>query len=142
MNGYQSASPGYLLGERVSITSSVQVTALGVIATSAEPATGVDGILALYDDVGGLPSALQAQTASTTIGPGDNLVPVVSPVSVAPGTYWIMSEYDATASVCVDDSVSNAIAYVAIGGYNVVPASLTNQVGESTVDFNYYVVGQ
>jgi hypothetical protein len=142
MTGNQSAYTGYLLGERVDIAAAIQVTALGVIATSAEPATGVDGIMALYDDVGGVPSALQAQTASTTIGPGDNLIPVESPASVAAGTYWIMAEYDATASVCVDASDSNPIAYVSIGGYEIVPATLANQQGVSSVDLNYYVVGQ
>jgi hypothetical protein len=142
MNGSQSAESGLLLGERVYIASAIQVTALGVIATSAEPTTGIDGILALYDDEGGLPLALQAQTASTTIGPGDNLIPVVSPVSVASGTYWIMSEYDVAASVCVDDSASNPIAYVAISAYDVVPALLTNPQVASSVDVNYYVVGQ
>jgi hypothetical protein len=140
MTGNQNFLPGYLLGERVYVANPVQLTALGVIATSAQPASGVHGIVALYDDVGGLPSALLAQTPSTTVKPGDNLIPVATPVSLAVGSYWIMAEYDASASICVDTSVSNPIAWVGVGGYGVVPASLSNQKAMSTVDFNYYLV--
>ncbi len=131
---------GGFVGERLFIDSNIQVTALGVIASPAEPTTGVHGIMALYDDVSGLPSSLLAATASTTIAPGGNVIPVESAASIDAGYYWIMAEYDANASICEDQSMGNATVYVE-AGYGGVPAVVTNPMASSEADFNYYVLG-
>ncbi len=139
INTYQVFTADYLLGERVTIDQDVQVTALGVIASPAEPTSGVHGILALYADVGGVPSRLIARTASTTLGPGDNLIPVTPAASVPMGNYWMMAEYDVAASICVDSAVSNPIAYISVS-YGALPATVTSSTASRTVDFNYYVL--
>jgi len=141
MNGAQTFTANYLLGERVYVDTAIQLTALGVIASPAEPTSGVDGILALYTDSGGLPVSLVARTATATIAPGNSLLPVEMPVALPVGNYWIMGEYDATPSICVDNSSSNPAAYIKLGGYGSVPPTLSNVQALSGIDFNYYVVG-
>jgi hypothetical protein len=136
----QAGEAGYLVGERLYIEDDIEVTALGVIGAATEPASGVHGIMGLYSDMGGLPYALMANTLSTTIGPGNNMIPVVSVASVSAGFYWIMAEYDATAFICGDDATDNPIAGLQ-AGYGGLPATITNPDASSTDDFNYYVLG-
>jgi hypothetical protein len=129
-----------LLGERLYIGDDIEVTALGVIASAAEPASGVHGIMALYGDTGGMPTGLMANTPSTTIGPGENVIPVVSTTSAPAGYYWIMAEYDGPASVCGDNATGNAIFYVQ-AGYQNVPVTITDATPAVGPDINYYVLG-
>jgi hypothetical protein len=129
-----------LLGERLYVNDDIEVTALGVIASPAEPTSGVHGILALYGDVGGQPSGLMANTPSTTIVPGENVIPVVSTASAPAGYYWIMAEYDGAASVCEDSATGNAIFYLQ-AGYGNVPVAITDATPAVGADINYYVVG-
>jgi hypothetical protein len=131
---------GYLLGELVYIATDIQVTALGVIASPAQPGSGVHGIMALYSNLGDSPSVLMANTATTTILPGNNLIPVTSTASVPAGDYWIMAEYDVNASICSDEAGSNPIAFVPVD-YGSVPSTITDPTIEGTVDFNYYILG-
>jgi hypothetical protein len=129
-----------LLGERLYVDDDIEVTALGVIASSAEPATGVQGVLALYGDSGGIPSGLLANTASTTIGPGGNVIPVVSSGSITAGYYWIMAEYDGDAAICEDSSMDNPLFNLE-AGYGAVPATIVSPMAADGADINYYVVG-
>ncbi len=136
--------PDYLLGELITVPTDITVTALGVIASPAEPTNGVEGIIALYTDAGGSPSARVAQTASTTIGPGDNLISVVSSVRVQAGSYWIVAEYTAATGAvpvpCVDTSMSNVIDYIPVS-YGSVPDPFGTPTIYMGKDINYYVVG-
>jgi hypothetical protein len=133
-------SGDYLLGELVYIADDIQVTALGVIAGPTQPTSGVHGIVALYSNMGVLPSALLAYTASATIAPGNNVIPVIGGPSVVAGDYWIMVEYDATASMCGDDAANNSIAFVPVT-YGTVPAAIADAAASSGPDLNYYVLG-
>ena len=81
-----------------------------------------------------------ANTATTTILPGNNLIPVTSTASVPAGDYWIMAEYDVNASICSDEAGSNPIAFVPVD-YGSVPSTITDPTIEGTVDFNYYILG-
>jgi hypothetical protein len=128
-----------LLGERLYIDDDIEATARGVIATLAEPASGVHGILALHADMGGLPSTLMVSTPSTTIGPGENAIAVVSTARVPAGYYWIMAEYDGPASVCEDNAMGNPIFYVQ-AGYGNVPATIADATPAVGADIHYYVV--
>jgi hypothetical protein len=136
----QEISPDYLLGEALYIADDIQVTALGVIGSPAEPTSGVQGVLALYTDVGGIPSALVAQTASTTIGPGVNVIPVVSTASAPAGRYWIMAEFDAIFFICEGGGVSDPVYYVPVT-YGSIPATITNPISSGGPSNNVYVVG-
>jgi hypothetical protein len=126
------------MGQQISISTAITVTALGVIGDTG----GASGILALYDNSGsgGKPGVLQAQTGSTAIAAGKNTIGV-TPKAIAAGTYWIMGEYNATCSICVDTSSSNTLDY-ATESYDTVPATFPTPTSFSSVDINYYVVGQ
>jgi hypothetical protein len=123
----------------ITISEDVTVTSLGVVAQSE---TGAQGILALYSNVGGAPSALLAQTISATINAGVNQISLTSSVDVPAGTYWIAGEYNETAAICIDDSNTNEIQIVGIASYGSVPSMFGDPMhtvfGENV---NYYVVG-
>jgi len=132
-------SANFLLGQSITIPQSITVTNLGVVGA----ATGGDAILALYTNVGGVPTALVAETttAGTPLEAGSNQILVTSPVNVAPGSYWIMGEYDATVSLCVDNATSETDDFIAVT-FGTVPSSF-GTVGTDTrvQNINYYVVG-
>jgi hypothetical protein len=132
----EAFGPGHLAGQMVTISESISVTNLGVVAAAG----GVQGILALYSDVAGSPSALLAETVSASIVAGNNQILVISQVSVSAGNYWIVGEYNAPASICVDGATSNVIDSVAIS-YGTVPATLGTPTTSTGADINYYVGG-
>jgi hypothetical protein len=136
-DGAQSFGAGILLGELITIPENVTLTSLGVVAV----ASGGDGILAIYSDVGGVPSALLGQTGSTPINAGNNEILLSSILSVAAGKYWVVGEYDTTVSLCVDASTANLIARTTVASYGTVPVTFGTATTLSSVDINYYVVG-
>jgi hypothetical protein len=121
----------------VTIPEGITVTNLGVVGA----ASGAQGILALYSDVGGAPSALLAETASTMISGGPNQILVTSVVPVTAGIYWIVGEYNAPASICVNNSTNNVIESVTIALYGTVPATFGTPTTMTGADINYYVGG-
>jgi hypothetical protein len=138
----QMVHPGFIGGEAVSVSAAVTLTALGVIGSPSMP-SGVSGILLLYTSVDNLPSAIVARTASTALPHGNSEIPVTAPVPLAPGTYWIMAEYQSTADVCIDSATSNTFVYASIPSYGTVPTTLPSAslTAQSYEDLNYYLVG-
>jgi hypothetical protein len=122
----------------VSLTSSVTVTGLGVFGNS--PTSGLHSIMALYSNVNGAPSALIASTGSTSIGAGNNVLPVSPPVLVPEGSYWIAAEYSAAASDCTDAATTNVIA-LTFTSFGTLPSPFGAPETVDSVDLNYYVVG-
>src|SRR5262249_48055782 len=92
-----SINANLLLAEKVTVTSTTTVTALGVFGNTP---SGEKGILALYSDSGGAPSGLLTYTSQATIVAGDNRLLVLSSVTLQPNTYWIAGVYNAGASIC------------------------------------------
>jgi hypothetical protein len=136
--GLNVFAAGHLLGQSITVSAEIALLSLGVVGQAA---TGAQGILALYSDVDGSPSALLAQTATTTINAGANVIPVTSPILVVAGNYWIVGEYSAAASLCVDSSTTNMLDAVAIPSYGTVPATFGTPTSQMSVDINYYVYG-
>jgi hypothetical protein len=130
---------GFLLGESVAIAAPITVTSLGVVGNAH--AGGFNGILALYTDFGGAPGGFVANTASTLVNPGSNVIPVVSPTQVPAGAYWIMAEYNGDPQICVDTATGNKIDYFAVG-FGAVPAVFPTANSNAGPDLNYFVVGQ
>jgi hypothetical protein len=133
-----SFSPGDLLGQPVTVAEVVTVNALGVFGN--QPASGVEGILALYSDLGGAPSALLAFTQSTDIVAGKNEIPLLTPTAVAAGAYWIVGQYSASASICTDNSTTNSVDFVAVT-YGALPNPFGAATALRSIDINYYLVG-
>jgi hypothetical protein len=127
-----------LIGQLVTITNPITLTGFGLFGN--QPAGGLQGVMALYSNVGGAPSALVALTAPTAIVDGNNVLPVLAPGAVAAGTYWIAAAYNATASICTATSSTNPLDFV-----NIAFPNLPNNFGaagsDGTAILNYYVIG-
>jgi hypothetical protein len=128
-----------LWAQRVIIPSTFTVTNLGMFGYQVT--STVHGIMALYTDVDGGPTSLVAQTASTTIQDGNNLIPVQSAATVQKGSFWIAGIFDgAGGPVCSDNSQSNILDYVT-QPYGSVPSTFGKPTQVLTPDVNFYVVG-
>jgi len=128
----------YLLGEEITISAQITVIALGAIIEIA----GTDMQLALYTNAAGEPGNLVVATPSTTAVAGTSEI-AVTHVVVAPGTYWIMGEYDGTGpSLWLDTCACNTIDYTSVtfpSTPNPFPTgSLSTYTGGH---IPYYVVG-
>jgi len=89
-----TASPGFLLGNPLTIDQPVTVSRFGLNS----PAGGSRVRLALYKDEGGVPGALVVGTPAVTLAKGPQEIPVpIKPV--AAGAYWLMVAYDVTTSL-------------------------------------------
>jgi hypothetical protein len=97
--------------------------------------------MALYTNVGGAPSALVASTSVATIVAGNNRLSVTPSVAIAAGTYWIVAEYNAVASICTDSSTSNTLDFVS-ASFDALPSTFgTPKSAMGTADLDYYVIG-
>jgi hypothetical protein len=131
---------GLLMGQQINISNAITVTALGVVGPPVEW-SDVQWILALYSSVDAAPSALLARTQSATIIPGQNEIPVLSPMKVPAGSYWIMAEVNASALACPDGS-SNIVTDYAFVPYGTVPSSFgPAQTSNTSAGIDYLVVG-
>jgi hypothetical protein len=127
--------PGYLLGSPLIIPRPSTLTHLGVIAKSSGP----QGVLALYGDRSGAPDRLLAATPPTSLPLGAMEIPV-SPVPLAPGTYWIMGGYDAEASIGLDESDPGApVQYFEFSFSSPLPDPVPPASAYSGQRFNYYI---
>jgi hypothetical protein len=123
----------------VQIAAPITVTSLGVVGNPH--AGGTNGIVALYTDYGGAPAGLVANTASVLINQGSNVIPVVSPIMVPAGPYWIMAEYSGDPAICVDTATGNKIDYFPVT-YGAVPEPFPTANSNAGPNLNYFVVGQ
>ena len=124
--------------QQVTIPTQITVSALGAIGN--HPVSGLKGILMLYSDSGGSPALLETYTNEAGIGAGDNRVSVLAGATLPAGTYWIGGEYAAGASICVDTSGNNTLAYVQ-SAYPAMPSPFGTANVMAGPNFNYYVVG-
>jgi hypothetical protein len=123
----------------VTVTSSITLASIGVIAS---PQAGqVPAVFGLYSDTGGAPGALLTMTQETAIGPGTNVIPVIAHVSLGPGTYWIMGEYNSNAQICTDGASTSTTAYVP-QTFDVLPDTIAApHVNHADAAINCYIVG-
>jgi hypothetical protein len=99
-------------------------------------------MLALYSDSNGSPSQLLASTASTAITGGVQEIPVVNPIAVTPGTYWIMGVYGGPAGICSDkDTVNTTVKYTTLTFGNPLPQLVSNLMTYMSGQTLYYAVG-
>ena len=107
---------GYLLGEQVTLSSAITLTAFGIRLDASDPGTG-SVQFALYSDSGGTPSSLVAEAAGASVVPGDNEISVDGgSVSLAAGTYWLMKASDQNIFL-VEEASSSATVYYKVFTY-------------------------
>ena len=140
-----SLAADVLYAEPLTIPAAMTLTAFGVFGN--QPSTGLDGILALYTDGNGEPSAPVAFSANTAIVAGDNELSVTPPTAVPAGSYWIVGEFDGDASICTDNATTNQVDFVTVFPYGTIPSPFGSVDGGApgelmqTIDINFYVVG-
>lgn len=130
-------SANYLLGSQLTVPKSGKLLQFGVISRSSGPQV----ILALYTDSGGKPGSLVAYTAATALTNQDQQIAPNVQANLAAGTYWIMGEYNTTASIGYDTSQANAqVDYISHTFNSGLPASFPAPTTYTGQRFNYYVV--
>lgn len=89
-------APDFLIAQEVTLSSDITLSALGIGIASGSG----NAVLALYEDSGGAPGALLAQTASEAVSAGSNELDLSgADVSLTAGTYWIAKVHDDVAYV-------------------------------------------
>ena len=131
---------GFLLGEKVVVSSARTLRQIGLIAIAAGPQFQ----LALYTDVGGAPGTLVAQTAIGTLTAGTMEVPITAgSVPIAAGTYWIMGIYNTNASIGYTTGAStNVVAYRSLTFGSALPSPFGTAMTYTGQSFNYWIVVQ
>jgi hypothetical protein len=134
-----------LYAQPLTVPTPTTLTAFGVFGNA--PVPGINGIMALYADGNGAPSAPAAFSESTAIVAGDNRLLVTPPMAVPAGAYWIAGEFDVDASICSDNAATNLIDFVPVFPYGLLPNPFRDTDGGAprelmqTIDLNFYVVG-
>jgi hypothetical protein len=134
-----------LYAQPLTIPTATTLTAFGVFGNA--PLPGINGIMALYADGNGAPSAPVAFSENTAIVAGNNTLPVTPPMAVPAGAYWIAGQFDVDASICSDNAATNQIDAVSVFPYGLLPSPFRDTDGGAplqlmhTIDLNFYVVG-
>lgn len=131
-----SITQGYLLGTRVTVTQAMNLTHFGVIPRASGPRVR----FALYSDSAGSPGALRASTNPTALVVGTQEIPVITPILLTQGDYWLMGNYDLTANVG-QGGTSVTIKYISLPFTSTLPTTFPTPMSYSGAGFNYYLVG-
>jgi hypothetical protein len=114
--GESSWSGGYVAGIPVTIPPSATGAPLTLQQFGAVSKTGVGQpqvIMALYDDAGGSPGNIVADTAATPLAGGDQRITPNAPgLALSPGTYWVMGNFSATATMMTTPGGATPTSYV------------------------------
>ena len=100
----------YVVVQEVSLSSAITLTGFGIDIQSGS----ANIMFVLYDESGGLPDALVAESASAAIAAGTNQVAVDGgTVSLAAGTYYLGKVLDNSVSVVHDSATTDTYYYYA-----------------------------
>jgi hypothetical protein len=136
---------GFLIGNPIEVPANATLVGLG--HTSRATTSSVRYQLGLYRDVGNLPANLIAEVGPLTERTGIDDV-AVPPVSLAPGTYWIMGLYET--SIGEVSGVGLSFKRPEVARYvfapltpgSPLPPTFPTETTTSTtgVDFNQYIL--
>ena len=134
-------SKNYLLGTKITVTTGGVLQSLSFDSRTA----GTGQVqMALYENVGGLPGNLVAQSGITNIVAGDMNLSVGAGINIAAGDYWIMAVYnvdgDKTGSYNNFGDNSLVVRYTSFEIGNAIPTNASGFVSYSGQTFNYWVV--
>jgi hypothetical protein len=77
--------------------------------------------------------ALTARFFGIARAEGDRLDGPHAALTISPGTYWVVGEFDEVALICTDNASNDLVVFAPDGG---TPLRL-----DGTVDINFYVAG-
>ena len=112
-------APDFLLGQQVTVSSAMTLSGLGIGLDSGSGSV----VMALYEDDGGTPGELVAQTGSEAVSSGSNALALSGgDVSLAAGDYWLMKVHDDVAYLIEDSgSASTETAWTSLSYSTSVP---------------------
>ena len=144
-----SHSPDFLLGFRISVNQPVDLLGAGIIFRTS----GYNANVGVYSSgPGGFPSQLLATTGVfnvSTIGIVET--PFSSVITLTPGNYWFMADYDAVASVGfragtvtfpTDPNIPDVVAYRSLPFTSTLPSTFGPATLYTGQEFNYYLKTQ
>jgi hypothetical protein len=134
VSGSASFAANFLLGTQISLPAG-RVVSLTNLVPAADAGKHVK--MALYADSAGSPGALVASTTSSTLITGLNLL-AVTPLTLTAGRYWIMANYEVSATGYQDTDVVT-IKYVALPFASALPATFPAAATYTSGSFAYGV---
>jgi hypothetical protein len=123
-----------LVGQSVFVDRDAVIMRLGVIAQTG----GGNARMALYANGASAPTALVAATGIAPLTGVAQELPVLTPVAVSAGTYWVMAAFDVAAPIR-RSSANTTLAY-AVHPLAQPPPDPIATVGVTNRVLNYYVV--
>lgn len=126
----------YLLGVKYTLNSPGILHSLNLIGNN----TGSQVQMALYDDNGGVPNNLIAQSGIDTVGIGLLSLPVTA-TQLAPGDYWIMAIYDTSAVHTYKNTQvsTNVIYYQSLIFGSQIPTNASGFTTYTGQEFTYFI---
>ncbi len=130
-------SPGNLLGNQITVTARGPLESFGLIMASASPSNASVG---LYTDVAGAPNTLVAQTGSFNISAGGRVEAApTAPVTLNPGTYWIMAVFDGTPIIGHSSTIQAPTALRSLAFTGSLPTNFGSAITYTDSAANYYI---
>jgi hypothetical protein len=136
----------FLFAQPIDVAASTTVKRIGLIARAASSRVR----LAIYTDAAGAPDTWKASAilSTNTVAAGRNEFAIndpnaaTSPVTLAPGRYWIMSVFEAPTNVA-QGTAAVGVRYKSWVPWNTAfPATApANTTPDSLVPVNLYIVG-
>lgn len=125
----------YLLGVGFTLSQVGVLHALNMIGNG----NGSNFQMAIYDDMGGVPNSLVANTNISTVGTGIVSLPV-APVQLEAGDYWIMAVYenDGNHSNVNQNSLRSPVYYTELPFGNPMPTNASGFLTYDGQDFLYF----
>jgi hypothetical protein len=106
-----SHSANNLLGHKINIPTDATITDIGIIAVNAIPTSNT--IVAIYTDDGDdNPDTLIASTSSFSLTLGVNNIPLISPILLPAGDYWLMKNLSVNTDLGNNSEVNRTIRYI------------------------------
>ena len=134
-------SANFLLGSKIAVDSTVDLTAAGVIFSG----TGYNANIGIYsaNATTGLPDQLLATTGSFAVtATGTVQIPFIASQTVLPGNYWFLADYSGTASVRYANGTGAQVAYRSLPFTSTLPTSFGTASSYTGQSFNYFLVSQ
>ncbi len=111
---------GYLTGFQVSLPETTTLRQFGLVTTDRGP----NVIMAVYADVGGLPGALVASTASTPVSGADQRIAPLAETPLPAGTYWVFAEFSGPVRLRATQAASTSMSWASHNFGSPLPAAI------------------
>lgn len=130
-----SHAPNHLFAIPIDIEHESSIVEMGVIGKVAGPRA----MMMLYEDRGGIPSALVASTAAFTLAVGPQSIRLLEERPVKAGRHWLAASFDRSASMGIDYSDKRAIVRWAVNTFGTVPTHFPAPNAFEGQRFNWWI---